>query len=292
MTVNGWIQIALFAVDRDRAYPPLGGYMTRVFNGERTLLLAACCARSSAALPHLRRRREGRAALAGLHRRHAAVQLAGFVMLYALQRLQAVLPFNPAGQTAVAASIWPSIPRSASSPTPTGSPTRRETHHELSRPDGRPDGAQFPVGGDRHRAGDGAGPRLRAALGQDGRQFLGRYHPLHALRAAAGLHRRRRCSSSGRACRRTSAPISTRRRWKAPSRLIAQGPVASQEVIKMFGTNGGGFFNANSAHPFENPDRADQFRPDGADLLDRRGADQRVRPHGRQTSARAGRSSP
>jgi K+-transporting ATPase ATPase A chain len=34
---------------------------------------------------------------------------------------------------------------------------------------------------------------------------------------------------------------------------IAQGPVASQEVIKMFGTNGGGFFNANSAHPFENP---------------------------------------
>jgi K+-transporting ATPase ATPase A chain len=35
--------------------------------------------------------------------------------------------------------------------------------------------------------------------------------------------------------------------------LIAQGPVASQEAIKMFGTNGGGFFNANSAHPFENP---------------------------------------
>jgi K+-transporting ATPase ATPase A chain len=35
--------------------------------------------------------------------------------------------------------------------------------------------------------------------------------------------------------------------------LIAQGPVASQEAIKMFGTNGGGFFNANSAHPYENP---------------------------------------
>jgi K+-transporting ATPase ATPase A chain len=35
--------------------------------------------------------------------------------------------------------------------------------------------------------------------------------------------------------------------------VIAQGPVASQEAIKMFGTNGGGFFNANSAHPFENP---------------------------------------
>lgn len=36
--------------------------------------------------------------------------------------------------------------------------------------------------------------------------------------------------------------------------VIAQGPVASQEFIKNFGTNGGGFFNANSAHPFENPD--------------------------------------
>src|SRR5205814_4209032 len=34
---------------------------------------------------------------------------------------------------------------------------------------------------------------------------------------------------------------------------IAMGPVASQEVIKELGTNGGGFFNANSAHPFENP---------------------------------------
>src|SRR5260370_27237169 len=37
------------------------------------------------------------------------------------------------------------------------------------------------------------------------------------------------------------------------SQVIAQGPVASQEVIKELGTNGGGFFNANSAHPYENP---------------------------------------
>ena len=37
------------------------------------------------------------------------------------------------------------------------------------------------------------------------------------------------------------------------SQMLAQGPVASQEAIKMLGTNGGGFFNANSAHPFENP---------------------------------------
>lgn len=40
---------------------------------------------------------------------------------------------------------------------------------------------------------------------------------------------------------------------KTPTQQIAMGPVASQEAIKMLGTNGGGFFNANSAHPYENP---------------------------------------
>ena len=63
---------------------------------------------------------------------------------------------------------------------------------------------------------------------------------------------------------------------------IAQGPVASQEAIKMLGTNGGGFFNANSAHPLREPDAALEPHPDGLDLRDRRGADQRLRPHGRR----------
>ena len=40
---------------------------------------------------------------------------------------------------------------------------------------------------------------------------------------------------------------------------IGQGPVASQEAIKMLGTNGGGFFNANSAHPYENPTPLSNF---------------------------------
>ena len=49
------------------------------------------------------------------------------------------------------------------------------------------------------------------------------------------------------------APDGTKSRDTVTTQVIAQGPVASQEVIKMLGTNGGGFFNANSAHPFENP---------------------------------------
>ena len=61
---------------------------------------------------------------------------------------------------------------------------------------------------------------------------------------------------------------------------IAQGPVASQEAIKMLGTNGGGFFNANSAHPFENPDAVLQHVPDVSDLPDSRRADLHVRQDG------------
>ena len=50
---------------------------------------------------------------------------------------------------------------------------------------------------------------------------------------------------------------------------IAQGPVASQEIIKELGTNGGGFFNANSAHPFENPTPLSNWIETGFDLRDR-----------------------
>jgi potassium-transporting ATPase potassium-binding subunit len=46
---------------------------------------------------------------------------------------------------------------------------------------------------------------------------------------------------------------------KTPTQTIAMGPVASQEAIKMLGTNGGGFFNANSAHPYENPTALSNF---------------------------------
>ena len=72
---------------------------------------------------------------------------------------------------------------------------------------------------------------------------------------------------------------------------IALGPVASQEAIKQLGTNGGGFFNANAAHPFENPN-ADQQRPlDLVDAADRRRAPLHLRPHGRRHAAKAGRCS-
>jgi K+-transporting ATPase ATPase A chain len=63
---------------------------------------------------------------------------------------------------------------------------------------------------------------------------------------------------------------------------LALGPVASQEAIKMLGTNGGGFFNANSAHPFENPNALHQPAADAVDLRDRLRPDLVLRQGGRQ----------
>jgi len=54
-------------------------------------------------------------------------------------------------------------------------------------------------------------------------------------------------------------PDGTKTQETISTQTIAQGPVASQEAIKMIGTNGGGFFNANSAHPFENPTPLSNF---------------------------------
>jgi potassium-transporting ATPase potassium-binding subunit len=57
----------------------------------------------------------------------------------------------------------------------------------------------------------------------------------------------------------TKNPDGSVKKDTVTTQVIAQGPVASQEVIKMFGTNGGGFFGANSAHPFENPTPGTNF---------------------------------
>jgi K+-transporting ATPase ATPase A chain len=59
--------------------------------------------------------------------------------------------------------------------------------------------------------------------------------------------------------RRRWVPMSMPPRWEGAKQTIAVGPVASQVAIKMLGTNGGGFFNANAAHPFENPTALSNF---------------------------------
>ncbi len=71
---------------------------------------------------------------------------------------------------------------------------------------------------------------------------------------------------------------------------ITGGPVASQEAIKELGTNGGGFYNANSAHPFENPHRMDELGRDLSASGDQLLTAAHLRPHGRQQKNRVTRS--
>ena len=66
----------------------------------------------------------------------------------------------------------------------------------------------------------------------------------------------------------------------------------SQEAIKMLGTNGGGFFNANSAHPFENPSAVTNHGPDGVDLRPGRRPHLDLRQGGQATRGRVGQSWP
>ena len=105
MTANGWVQIALFSVIIIAITRPLGGYMTRVFAGERTLLWPVlrpveravywCCGVDENEEQHWLTY-----AVAILF-----FSVAGFGSLYALQRLQWYLPFNPQGQTGVAPDL-------------------------------------------------------------------------------------------------------------------------------------------------------------------------------------------
>ncbi len=72
------------------------------------------------------------------------------------------------------------------------------------------------------------------------------------------------------------------------TQTIAQGPVASQEIIKEWGTNGGGFFNANSAHPFENPTPLTNLIRDVLHLRHRLRTHLHARPHDRIARSRLG----
>src|SRR5436305_9727377 len=105
MTVLGWFQIILFCVVIVAMTKPLGWYMTRVFNGERTFLS-----------PVLRPVEAGIYWFSGVDEKreqhwltYAVAMLlfhvGGFLIIYGVMRLQAVLPFNPAGQGAVAADL-------------------------------------------------------------------------------------------------------------------------------------------------------------------------------------------
>ena len=88
---------------------------------------------------------------------------------------------------------------------------------------------------------------------QDDRQLLGRSHAHDVVGAAADLHSIFALVLVWQGVPQNFNPYMNATTLEGASQSIAQGPVASQEIIKELGTNGGGFINANSSHPYENP---------------------------------------
>jgi K+-transporting ATPase ATPase A chain len=257
MTWNGWIQIAIFCAAIIAITAPLGGYLARVFGGERTLLT-----------PVLRPVERAIYALCGVREddeQHwvvytiamLAFSVAGFVTLYALQRLQNVLPFNPRHFPAVGDHLAFNTSISFITNTNWQSYVPEATMSYLVQ-----------------MAGLTVHNFLSAATGIALAVALIRGFARRSVRTLGNFWvDMTRCTLY--VLLPVSIVVGLFFVWQGmPQNLgdythvttlegavqtIAQGPVASQEVIKMFGTNGGGFFNANSAHPFENPNAITNF---------------------------------
>ena len=170
---------------------------------------------------------------------------------------QGTLPFNPTNMVGVAAVRRVQRRRQLHDQHELAVVLRR-AHDEPPHPDARPDGAELRVGRCRHGGRRGDHPRHHPPRSAHARQLLGRPHPHDAARSCC------RCRSSSPSLLSLGGVVqnftgSTEATPLDPavaaeaSQSIPGGPVASQIAIKQLGTNGGGFFNTNSAHPFENP---------------------------------------
>ena len=185
-----------------------------------------------------------------------------------MQRLQGVLPLNPQALAGVAPDL--AFNTAASFTTNTNwQSLRRRDDDELPDADGGAGVPQLRVGGDGHRPGDRLRARHRRERARLDRQLLGRFHARHLwvllpfclvgalLLVSQGVvqnfkpYDRVKVVDPQTVTATDAQGVETK--TVVTEQVIAQGPVASQEVIKEWGTNGGGFFNANSAHPFENP---------------------------------------
>jgi potassium-transporting ATPase potassium-binding subunit len=255
MSLHGWLQILLFATIILAVTKPLGAYMYRVFEGERQPL-----PRVFGPVERLHYRLFGidptkeqtwsAYALAMLT--FSAVSL---LITYGIERLQRLLPLNPqhfgAVEPALAFNTAASFTTNTNWQAYSGESTMSyftqmaglAWHNFLSAAVGISVALALSRG-------------LTRRLGPDAPKTLGNFWvdlvrsivyvllPISAI--AAILMVSQGVIQNFSAYREVTG-------LEGVKQLIALGPVASQEAIKQLGTNGGGFFNANAAHPFENP---------------------------------------
>ena len=257
MSSIGWIEIALYCAIIVALVLPLGWYITRVFNGERTFLSPAlrpveAVLYRSAGVDPAREQSWLTYTVAMLF-----FHVGGFLILYTLMRLQAVLPFNPAGQSAVAPDLSFN----------TASSFITNTNWQ-------------------NYGGESTMSYLVQMLGLTHQNFLSAATGIVLAVALIRGFARASAQTVGNfwvditrctlyillpiciiyalflvweGIPQTLGAYVDATTLDGAKQTIAVGPVASQIAIKMLGTNGGGFFNANATHPFENPTAFSNF---------------------------------
>ena len=247
MTTNGWLQIAFFSIALLLITKPLGIYVLKVYDGSMRWLRP---------IERVLYRVGGVDPEEDQHwTRYAASMLifsaASMLLTYAVLRLQHLLPLNPQAMGAVpdrqafetAASFTTNTNWQSYSGETTMSyfsqMTQLTFHNFASAATGVALAMALARGITRHSAG-----RLGNFWVDLVRGTLYLFLPIATLIALLFVQQ---------GVIQNFAHYVTVTAVEGVKQVLAMGPVASQEAIKQLGTNGGGFFNANSAHPFENP---------------------------------------
>ncbi|WP_432345316.1 potassium-transporting ATPase subunit KdpA [Shinella yambaruensis] len=251
MTMIGWLQIALFFLAVLVTIKPLGLYMARVFAGERTALspvlgrLEADLYRISGISPN---KEQGWLAYTASM---LAFSVAGFLALYAILRLQAHLPLNPQGFAGMAPDLAFNTAVSFVTNTNWQNYGGETTLSHFSQMAGLTVQNFLSAA-----TGMALAMALTRAFVRSKAATLGNFWvdmtravlyvllPMAIVVALAFV---------AMGLPQTLDGAVTATTLEGASQTIALGPVGSQEAIKQLGTNGGGFFNVNAAHPFENP---------------------------------------
>jgi K+-transporting ATPase ATPase A chain len=257
MLVADVVQPLLLLVLVILATPPLGGYVARVMEGGRTFLHPVLAPVERLTYRALRVQPDREQAWQPYARAVIAFSIVSIALLYLLQRVQGLLPLNPDGRGAVPPYLALNTAVSFVTNTNWQNYLGEQTMSHLTQMAG------LAV---QNFASAAVGLAIAVALvrgiARRRSQTIGNFWadlvrgvlyvllPLSLLLALVLLGRGVVQNFNG------FHQVST---LSGQAQQIPGGPVASQEAIKELGTNGGGFYNANSAHPFENPDGLTSF---------------------------------
>jgi potassium-transporting ATPase potassium-binding subunit len=257
MTVIGWIQILLYCAIVVALVKPLGWYMTRVFNGESTFLS-----------PVLRPVERGLYRIGGVDEKREQhwltytvamllFHVGGFLIIYGLMRLQALLPFNPAEQSAVAPDLSLNTAISFLTNTNWQNYGGESTLSYLTQMVGLTHQNFLSAA-----TGIALAVALIRGFSRSSMRTIGNFWvdvtrtTLYVLLPICIVYT---LFLVWQGMPQTLGAYVEATTLEGAKQTVAVGPVASQVAIKMLGTNGGGFFNANAAHPFENPTALSNF---------------------------------